>query len=623
MSLLSALLPNVSGTDEQSADRAVPSTAETHRSLVGPAWLEEQPGELGTGGGWLQSRWIAAYPELPVDGLLEGLYAAQAMQDTDVSIHVRPRDTEATLDALENRIESLEADADYLAEKRRAGVRGVEKDLQDYQALYDSLRNTSTGVFETSMFLSSHVDAGAETGGVARTARQQPTNLTPIRPRWSQTAAAISGSPVGVDRLSETYDTSVPMLSDALGAMFPFVAGSFAEPGIEYGRDALTGRPVTMDRFERETGYCMLTLGKLGSGKSFGTKLQVLRRAMRDDTMIVLLDPLDGFASVNEALGGERITVGGTQGLNPLALEPTPPAVLEGTPDLDPWSEQIANVMAFFSLFFERVANHPLGKRTQTLRRCVQAAYRRQGIERDPETHDNPSPTVRTVIEVLEELCESPAQFGYELPDEQDAVRETARDLLLDLRPSFEADGDLQNLARETAFDLDAQVLYLDLYQTEGGRSQAQTSLMMHALFNTVFERAKVVDREVLFVIDEAHYLLGEASTASALETAVRHSRHHNLSLHFVTQTSGEFTLTPEARTIAELCSIVQIHRISEAAEELASWCGLNDREIEWIQTAQAGDDELGYSEALLCLDGDANVPIRIHASPAEVDHLT
>ena len=88
---------------------------------------------------------------------------------TDISIHVRPRDTEATLDALENRIESLEADADYLAEKRRAGVRGVEKDLQDYQALYDSLRNTSTGVFETSMFLTSHVDEGRRADGPSAT----------------------------------------------------------------------------------------------------------------------------------------------------------------------------------------------------------------------------------------------------------------------------------------------------------------------------------------------------------------------------------------------------------------------------------------------------------------------
>ena len=292
--------------------------------------------------------------------------------------------------------------------------------------------------------------------------------------------------------------------------------------------------------------------------------------------------------------------------------------MFEDVPDLDPWGEQIANVMAFFELFFEQVANNPLGERTQTLRRCVQAAYQRQGIERDPATHDRPSPTVRTVIKVLEGLCDSPGQFGYELSDEQDAVRSTARDLLLDLRPSFEAGGDLEQLARETGFDLDSSVLYLDLLQTECGRSRAQASLLMHALFTAVFERAKSVDREVLFVIDESHYLLGESSTAEALETAVRHSRHHDLSLHFVTQTSGEFVGSAAARTIAELCSIVQIHRVSAAGKELAAWCGLNERELEWVKTAQAGDDEVGYSEALLCVDGVGNVPIRVRASPVE-----
>jgi len=132
-------------------------------------------------------------------------------------------------------------------------------------------------------------------------------------------------------------DTSTPMLGAAVGAMFPFLSGSFAEPGIEYATYALNQSPLILERFARETGYCMMVIGKLGAGKSFATKLQLVRRAMYDpDTVIVMLDPMEGFAGVNRALGGERVTVGGTRGPNPLELKPVPEDVLREVPDLDP-----------------------------------------------------------------------------------------------------------------------------------------------------------------------------------------------------------------------------------------------------------------------------------------------
>jgi hypothetical protein len=55
-----------------------------------------------------------------------------------------------------------------------------------------------------------------------------------------------------------------------------------------------------------------------------------------EDTLIIMLDPLAGFAGVNDVLGGERITVGGTRGFNPLEIQPTPKEVLTDAPDLDP-----------------------------------------------------------------------------------------------------------------------------------------------------------------------------------------------------------------------------------------------------------------------------------------------
>jgi hypothetical protein len=602
------------------------SIADAHRTIVGPTDIERASTTIRTGETWTRSLWVGEFPEMPANGLFEGLYSTPDTRRTDIAIHLDPRDTAETLDSLENRIEDLEADYEYLSEKRRASARGVEKDLADFQEMYDVLRNTSMTAFDVSMYLTVRGDRREDLDdeAVANAARRSPANLTPIVPRWAQLDTLVSTSPIAVDRLDTAMDATTPMLAGAVGAMFPFVSGAFAEPGIEYGTYALNESPLILDRFNRETGYCAMVIGKLGAGKSFSTKLQLLRRAMYDgDTVLIMLDPLEGFAGVNDALGGERVTVGGTRGLNPLELQATPTDVVESVPDLDPWAEQVSWVMTFFETFFTHVATNPLGDRKQTLRRAVQEAYERQGITRDPSTHDNPSPTVRDVIAVLEDLQADPDAFGYVTTGEADRVRSDAQSLLTDLRPSFREGGDLANLAEPTEFELDSRVVYLDLHQDEGTQGRRETSLMMQVLFNAVYERAKGTDARVVFAIDEAHYLMNDTTSLEFLETAVRHSRHYDLSLQFITQTGGEFALTPEARTIANLCSTTIIHRVDEEADKLAEWFGLSEREVNWVRTAKAGNDEDGYSEALLGLDEEGWFPLRIRASDYEADVIT
>jgi hypothetical protein len=83
-------------------------------------------------------------------------------------------------------------------------------------------------------------------------------------------------------------------------------------------------------------------------------------------------------------------------------------------------------------------------------------------------THGRKSPTIRDVIDVLEEMIEEPESYGYVTIGEQDPVRTDAQSLLKDLRPSFREDGELVNLARRSEFGLDSEALYLDLHQEDG-----------------------------------------------------------------------------------------------------------------------------------------------------------
>jgi len=85
----------------------------------------------------------------------------------------------------------------------------------------------------------------------------------------------------------------------------------------------------------------MFTVGDTGSGKSFGSKQNFIRSIEQSkDRIGIILEPLNNWAGVSEALGAKRITVGGTLGLNPLEIRQTPEHVQRAMgEDASPFNE--------------------------------------------------------------------------------------------------------------------------------------------------------------------------------------------------------------------------------------------------------------------------------------------
>ena len=85
-----------------------------HQSVVTPSSIDEHANAVRTGEQWTKTMWITEFPDAPADGLYETLYSAPETRTTDISIHLEPRDTRATLKSLENQLEDLEANYEYL-----------------------------------------------------------------------------------------------------------------------------------------------------------------------------------------------------------------------------------------------------------------------------------------------------------------------------------------------------------------------------------------------------------------------------------------------------------------------------------------------------------------------------
>ncbi len=233
-----------------------------------------------------------------------------------------------------------------------------------------------------------------------------------------------------------------------------------------------------------------------------------------------------------------------------------------------------------------------------------ETAYAKNGITDDIATHDNESLTMRDVLDILEEMVDDQESFVVRTDEEAGKIQSDATWLIDQLRP-FAEGGRYENLGQQTEFDIrDEKVIYLDLAQQEGSLG-GSTSLVMQLLITLVYERAKETDKEVVFVIDEARYLMQNASSLEYLEIVFRHHRHHDLSIRMVTQTVDEFFQHAEAEAILDQCAIKQFHRLDGMDPQWADEFGLNSAQMRFVQDAVPGSEEAGYSEALVGIDGE------------------
>lgn len=594
-----------------------PDTSPMHATRVAPSGVRLESETARIDDRWVTVLFITGFPPSASPGLLDRI-CTHPNADIDVTIHATPKDPQASLRRFESAIKSLKVDQIEAKQQGSAKATATGRRIRDHEAVYEQLQENAQRVLDVGVYLTIRGDSADQVDSIASSIRGelQRQRLTSKTAAYRQADSLVTGSPLAKDSLGQT----TPMLGQAAGALFPFAARTvIEESGVLYGYHATTDAPVYLDRFARENGYNILVAGEIGSGKSYDTKRLLLRRLAKDrETAVVMIDPVGGFSSLATALDAEHYVIGGTQTVNPLEIRPTPEQLLkEG---LNPFTERMSAVMDFFDSFFGYVGA-PLGDRRQVLERCVREAYATHGITADPTTHDQPSPVLGDVRDILGAVAEAPTQVldGDEYTaGELETWQGHAEDLRLNLEP-FTTDGQFAFLNGRTEVDLaESRVVYLDLQQFGGGSDEALAGLVMQPLYDAVYERLKATAGNTIIAIDEAHYLVESPGSVEWLKRTTRHSRHLNLSLHFVTQELADFYDTDGAETFINQSSIKLLHRQGSLTESHADALGLTDAQAAYVRDAVVGKEGLGFSTALLDIDEEGTYPLRVTALPEE-----
>lgn len=66
------------------------------------------------------------------------------------------------------------------------------------------------------------------------------------------------------------------------------------------------------------------------------------------------------------------------------------------------------------------------------------------------------------------------------------------------------------------------------------------------------------------------------------------------------------------------LCSVTGSYRLNEAGATNTKCFDVNEQQVGWATTAKAGEAEDGYAEALVGIDQEGWLPVRIRAIDAE-----
>ncbi|UPM42918.1 VirB4 family type IV secretion system protein [Halocatena salina] len=632
----------------------------TERMLT-PSELDSQDGRIMVGDELCKTFCIMGWPVEPPPLFLGDLFTMRKA-NVDVRVHVEPEYKQRSIEELERLYADVESEEMERAQNMDASKIQIQNDKDAVRKMYLLLRNTTAQPWQVSMYVTVRVgpeeayeyaqQMGRETENlylakvraledacddVLEVLTSAPAGLGPRQPSSDMSALDMfeSSSPTGADLYHEKGDKPkrTRMLGGAIAAMFPWCAGVMQEPGgLRFGRNKQNGSAIFADPFERGAPH-LLTLGQTRSGKTYSVETALAEWYCSDPSRtLIVCDTEQGFEGLTQLCGGKHIVVDGQQTINPFDIQRPPKRIRESSVgESNHFQMKIDEVTSFFAGILRAQGIDPSGY-ISTIEDAVQETYESIGITHDPDTHDKASPTIEDFVSVLERMLNTPERFTFTGHEREAEQRVRVVSDLLDKLSGFKENRKYHHMVGETEtgiLDRETDMVYIDLSQFNEA-SEAEKSVMLHLIFGQVYQKVKRTQGEIIFLIDEAHFLLHSEEMIEYLQDAARSWARYDAALWFVTQSPREFIERAQSigegqenqrRTILDQCSTIQTFRTPRIEPELLmEGLGQNRNQADFVRnSAVTGSSERQYSECLIHFqDREGWWESHIEASPFE-----
>lgn len=568
--------------------------------LVGPEAVEVRARYVAVGSHLAATLVVTGYPAEVAPGWLGPLLAYPGR--LDVAVHIDPVPTQVAADRLRKQRARLESSRRSRYARGRLEDPQAEAAAEDAAELAHRLARGEGRLFRVGLYLTVHAATEqalaqevAAVGAVAASllVSVQPTTYRSLR-GWLATL------PLGVDtlRVRRTMDT------EALAACFPFASPDLptvtdpwgAPAGVLYGLNGVSGAPVFFDRFGQDN-YNSITLARSGAGKSYHTKLELLR-LLYGGVQGAVIDPEDEYLPLAQAVGGLVVRPGapGVR-LNPFDL-PTPET---GGGGGDALTRRVLFLHSFLSVLL--AVEFDAGQRA-VLDAALLATYHRAGITTDPATFTARPPVLADLHRVLAE------QGG-----------DVAGELAARLAPFVSGSHAGLFNGPTTAQPVGHLVVFALRELPEEVRAAAML-LTLDAIWRRITTGVGGARRH-LVVVDEAWLLMRQSEGARFLFRLAKSARKHWCALAVVTQDADDVLACPLGRAVvANAATQLLLRQAPQAMDQIADAFRLSQGERSFLLAARRGEALLlagpRHRAALTCLASDQEHTL-ITTDPAEL----
>lgn len=453
-----------------------------------------------------RSYFIMSYPRFLNDNWLSPLINLDRV--FDVSIHISPLDTGDVMKKFQRKVAEVQSQIMINEEKGMVRDPMLETAYEDLESLRNDLMQAQEKMFEVGVYITIYAKNDSDLEKVEKEIKSiLESKLIQIRPAlFQQDTAILTNLPIGKDELKVTTKLNTSPLSST----FPFVSFDLtSDKGILYGINRHNGSLILFDRFSLEN-YNSIVFAKSGSGKSFTTKLEILRTLMFD-TRVIVIDPEREYEALTEAVGGRYFNISLTSDhhINPFDL--AKPA--EG----ETMSEVLrGNIVTLVGLF--RVMLSGLTPEEDAIvDRAITETYALKDITADSDFNDIDPPLLSDFEMVLSGL------------EGSESLMERLQKYTKGSWSGF--------LNQPTNVDIDQVCVSFSIRDMEDDLKPVAMFLISHYIWNAI--RKDI--RKRLLVVDEAWIMMKSPDTASFLYGLAKRGRKYYLGLATITQDVNDF----------------------------------------------------------------------------------
>lgn len=539
--------------------------------------LAENADYLEVDGQFMRVLFIAGYPMVAVSGLLDNLIHFN--HNADISYHTQEVDALLALPQLNRKITELESRR--RAVEKKGGIIGPEitDPLDSAIELRDKLQRGQEKLFQMSINISLRANTLTELDHITKLLKHTlATRLFVIKPAsYQQLEGMQTILPRGEDLLNQKRNLD----SSSSALTFPFMSSELMhENGVLMGINKSNNSLVILDRYSLHNANSIV-FAQSGSGKSYTTKVEILRQ-LAQGTQVIVIDPEREYENLAKSVDGTYINLSATseQKINPFDTSSTSHT-----------KEQLAEHAQDLIEIISRMVANPDKKDKKPALTAEERAVIDEVILKLYKGAKGKAPSLRKFYalakkEGLISVCQRLEKY---------------------------LTGTLEGIFnQETNVELSNRLVVFDIKDLE--ESVRQPMMMVISTF--VQNKVKSNPEKRLLVIDEGWILLQDEESARFVAGMVRRARKYYLGVSIISQQANDFFESKYGRAIASQSSLrILLKQDSTTIKNVVEQFGLSEYEESLLLGFGPGD-------ALIIADQN-HVAVRIVAAATEHPLIT